>query len=463
MYQKNYHIHFVGIGGIGMSGIAELLIDMGYTISGSDLKLSQITKRLEEKGGTIFRNHNKEQIEGANVIVTSTAIDAENPEVIHARKLNIPIIPRAEMLAELMRIKYSIAISGAHGKTSTTSMVAQTLITAGLDPTVIIGGVLKGLDTNALNGQGEFIVVEADESDGSFLKYSPAIAAVTNIDLEHLDYYNGIDDIKNKFVQFINSVPFYGMAILCLDNKHIKDILPRIKTRYTTFGLSESLDIKAGLQADILARQISFNGTKSHFTVYHHEEKLGEIQLNIPGKHNISNALVAIATAIELKIPFKIVKKALGQIEGVKRRLEIKGEKKGITVMDDYGHHPTEIRATLKAIRESYKEKRLIVVFQPHRFTRTKELFDEFTHSFNQSDILIILPIYAASETAIEGVDAKHLCHGIRNSGHKDVSHAPDFDQALAMITQKMKNGDMILTLGAGDVYTLGEKLVGRI
>ncbi len=471
MYQKNYHIHFVGIGGIGMSGIAELLINMGYKVSGSDLKLSQITERLEKKGGTVFKGHSEEQIEGANVIVTSTAIDTKNPEVIRAKELNIPIIPRAEMLAELIRIKYSIAISGAHGKTSTTSMVSQILNTAGLDPTVIIGGLLIGLDTNSLHGQGEFIVVEADESDGSFLKYSPSIAAVTNIDLEHLDYYKDIEDIKNKFVQFINSVPFYGLAILCLDNEHVQDILPRIKTRFTTFGMSERPDLQAGLkvglhvgpQADLQAKQISFNGTKSHFTVYHHDKKLGEIQLNIAGKHNISNALVGIATAIELKIPFKIVKKALEEMEGVKRRLEIKGERKGITVMDDYGHHPTEIMATLTAIRESYKEKRMIVVFQPHRYTRTKGLFDEFTRSFNQSDILIILPIYAASEKAIEGVDATHLCEGIRKNGHLDVSHSPDFDQALSMITQKMKKGDMILTLGAGDVYTLGEKLVGLI
>ncbi len=264
MYQKNYHIHFVGIGGIGMSGIAELLLSMGYKISGSDLKLSQITERLGKKGGTIFKGHNQDQIEGANVIVTSTAIDTKNPEVIQAKKLNIPIIPRAEMLAELMRIKYSIAISGAHGKTSTTSMVSQILNTAGLDPTVIIGGVLKGLDTNALHGQGEFIVAEADESDGSFLKYSPAIAAVTNIDLEHLDYYKDIDDIKNKFVQFINSVPFYGLAILCLDNEHVQDVLPRIKTRYTTFGMSA--------QCELQARQISYKGTKSHFTVFHHKK-----------------------------------------------------------------------------------------------------------------------------------------------------------------------------------------------
>lgn len=452
MYQKNYHIHFVGIGGIGMSGIAELLINLGYKVSGSDLKLSPITKRLEKKGGIIFQGHSKEQVTDANVVVTSTAIAQKNPEVVRAIELGIPIIPRAEMLAELMRIKYSIAISGAHGKTSTTAMISQILNTAGLDPTVIIGGLLKGLDTNALHGKGEYIVAEADESDRSFLKYAPAIAAVTNIDLEHLDFYKDIEDIKDTFVQFINSVPFYGLAILFLDNEHIQDILPRIKVRYTTFGMTA--------QSDLQAREISFKDNKSYFKVFHHEKLLGDVNLNIAGKHNISNSLAGIATGLELNIPFKTIKKALEQIEGVKRRLEIKGEKKGIMVMDDYGHHPTEILATLTAVRESYKDKRLIVVFQPHRYTRTQGLFDEFTRSFYQSDILIVLPIYAASEKAIIGVDAQHLCNGIKKHGHKDVSYAPDFTQALSMITHKVKKGDMVLTLGAGDIYTLGEKLV---
>ena len=452
MYQSNYHIHFVGIGGIGMSGIAELLLSLGYRISGSDLKLSHITQRLEKKGARIFQGHGKGQITDANVIVTSSAIALENPEVVQAKQMGIPIIPRAEMLAELMRIKYSIAISGAHGKTSTTSMIAQILNHAGLDPTVIIGGLLQGLDTNALHGSGEFIVAEADESDGSFLKYAPAIAAVTNIDLEHLDFYKDIEDIKDNFVKFINSVPFYGLAILCLDNEHIQDILPRIHVRYTTFGMTA--------QSDLQARDISLQEGKSQFSVFHHDVCLGEINLNIAGQHNISNALTGIATALELKIPFPTIKEALEKIQGVKRRLEIKGEKKGIMVMDDYGHHPTEIMATLTAVRESYKDKRIIVVFQPHRYTRTQALLDEFTRSFYQSDILIILPIYAASETPISGVDSQSLCQGIMAHGHKDVSFAPDFTQALSMITHKAKNGDMVLTLGAGDIYTLGEKLV---
>jgi len=452
MYQSNYHIHFVGIGGIGMSGIAELLINLGYTVSGSDLKLSHITKRLEKKGAKIFQGHSKGQIEGANVIVTSSAVSQENPEVVQAKQMVIPIIPRAEMLAELMRIKYSIAISGAHGKTSTTAMISTILNTAGLDPTVIIGGLLQGLDTNALHGNGDFIVAEADESDGSFLKYAPAIAAVTNIDLEHLDFYKDIEEIKDTFVQFINSVPFYGLAILCLDNEHVQNILPRIHVRYTTFGMSA--------QSDLQARDISFLGGKSKFSVFHMNHELGKIKLNIPGHHNISNALAGIATALELKIPFVTIKKALEEICGVKRRLEIKGEKKGIMVMDDYGHHPTEIMATLTALRESYPDKRLVVLFQPHRYTRTQALFDEFTRSFYQSAVLIVLPIYAASEDPIEGVDSKSLCEGIQAHGHKDVSFAPDFTQALSMITHKVGEGDMVLTLGAGDIYTLGEKLV---
>ena len=338
MYQPDYHIHFVGIGGIGMSGIAELLLNLGYKVSGSDLKLSHITRRLEKKGAKVFQGHAKDQVQNANVVVTSSAIAGENPEVVQARELGMPIIPRAEMLAELMRIKYSIAVSGAHGKTSTTSMISQILNTAGLDPTVIIGGLLQGLDTNALHGSGDFIVAEADESDGSFLKYAPAIAAVTNIDLEHLDFYDGIEDIKDKFVQFINSVPFYGLAILCLDNEHIQNILPRVKVRHITYGMTA--------QSDLQARDISFEGGRAKFTVFSKETRLGEILLNIAGQHNILNAMAGVATGLELNIPFETIKKALEEIQGVKRRLEIKGKKKGITVIGrlrppshgDHGH-----------------------------------------------------------------------------------------------------------------------------
>jgi len=455
MYQKAYKIHFVGIGGIGMSGIAELLISLGYKVSGSDLKSSPITRRLKKQGATIYIRHKKEQVKDANVCVTSTAISSDNPEVIQAKENMIPIIPRAEMLAELMRIKYSIAISGAHGKTSTTAMVSEVLNTAGLDPTVIIGGLLKTLDTNALHGKGEFIVAEADESDGSFLKYSPAVAIVTNIDLEHLDYYKGIDEIKEKFVRFINSVPFYGLSILCLDNEHIQNILPKISVRYTTYGMTA--------QADTQAKDIHFKGNQSFFTVFHNKEKLGNVTLNLAGEHNISNALASIATGLELNIDFEIIKKALEKIEGVKRRLEIKGEKKGILVMDDYGHHPTEIRATLEAVRRSYSKKRIIVLFQPHRYTRTRELFDDFTRSFYRSDILILLPIYAASENKIQGITSEKLLLGIKAHGHKNVSFAADFKKAISAIEKIIKKDDLILTLGAGDIYTLGEKLLDKL
>ena len=455
MYQKNYHIHFVGIGGIGMSGIAGLLLGLGYRVSGSDLNTSDITQRLEELGATIHNGHHPDQIQGASVIVTSTAISQDNPEVTAAREQGLPIIPRAEMLAELMRIKYAIAISGAHGKTSTTSMVAHILDRAGLDPTVVIGGLLKHLNTNALQGKGDYIVAEADESDGSFLKYTPAIAAVTNIDLEHLDYYTGIEDIKSKFKQFINSVPFYGLAVVCLDNEHIQDILPDIRVRYTTFGLTA--------QADLRAQDIEFEGRKSLFSVVHQGTALGRIRLNLSGRHNISNALAAIAIALELNIQFATIKAALEDIDGVKRRLEIKGDTKGILVMDDYGHHPTEIKATLKAIRESWPGRRVVVIFQPHRYSRTQALFDAFTRAFYQSDILIVLPIYAASETPIKGVSSQTLCQGIKAHGHKEVHYVDGVDPCLAMLVDTVAPNDLVLTLGAGDVYRLGETFIKKL
>ncbi len=455
MYQKNYHIHFVGIGGIGMSGIAELLLGLGYRVSGSDLSTSGITRRLQELGATIHTGHHQDQIQGASVIVTSTAISLDNPEVAAAREQGIPIIPRAEMLAELMRIKYAIAISGAHGKTSTTSMVAHILDRAGLDPTVVIGGLLKHLNTNALQGKGDYIVAEADESDGSFLKYTPAIAAVTNIDLEHLDYYTGIEDIKSKFKQFINSVPFYGLAVVCLDNEHIQDMLPDIRVRYTTFGLTA--------QADLRAQDIEFDGIKSLFMVVHQGTFLGRIRLNLSGRHNISNALAAIAIALELNISFSTIKAALEDIDGVKRRLEIKGDTKGILVMDDYGHHPTEIKATLKAIRESRPGRRVVVIFQPHRYSRTHALLDAFTRAFYQSDILIVLPIYAASETPIKGVSSQTLCQGIKSHGHKKVHYVESVDKCLTMLVDTVAPNDLVLTLGAGDVYRLGETFVQNL
>lgn len=438
-----------------MSGIAEILLRLGYTVSGSDLNLSPITERLESLGAIIHKGHQKENIGAANVVVTSTAISKDNAEVLEAKSKPIPIIPRAEMLAELMRIKYSIAVSGAHGKTSTTSMIAQILNVANFDPTVIVGGLLSTIGSNAFHGKGDYIVAEADESDGSFLKYSPAIAVVTNIDLEHLDFYKDIEDIKEKFTQFINSVPFYGLAVVCLDNEHIQNLIPKIDVRYITYGHSA--------QADIQARDISFENSKSIFQVVKSGEPLGYVKLNLSGRHNITNALAAIAVSLELKIPFDTIKCALEKIEGVKRRMDKKGVKNGILVMDDYGHHPTEIRTTLMAIRENWSDKRVVVIFQPHRYSRTKALFDEFTRSFYQSDSLILLPIYAASEMPIEGVDSETLALGIRNHGHKDVSFAPDFDACLKMVADRIRPGDLVLTLGAGNVYTLGDRLLDLI
>jgi UDP-N-acetylmuramate--alanine ligase len=455
MYRKKYHIYFVGIGGIGMSGIAELLLNLGYQVSGSDIQSSGITKRLESLGGKIYEGHLADQIEGADVVVTSSAIQKDNPEVEAAYRASIPVIPRAEMLAELMRLKYSVAVAGAHGKTSTTSIVASILGEGNLDPTVVIGGKLNSVGTNAVLGRGEFIVAEADESDGSFLKFSPTIAVVTNIDQEHLDFYKDLDEIKQVFLSFIDRIPFYGLAVLCLDNEAIQDIIPAIKKRFTTYGLNK--------QADYQARHIVFKGPTSRFFVYHQNEKLGDISLNLPGIHNVNNSLAGIAVGLELGIPFQIIKKALETHQGVQRRLQVKGIEQGIQVMDDYGHHPTEIKTTLAAVRESWTDKRIVVVFQPHRYSRTKALFSEFTRSFYQSDVLVVLPIYSAGEKKIVGVDSRSVCDGIRAHGHKSVICVDTHEEAVSSVKEVLKEGDILLTLGAGDVWKVGEKVLADI
>jgi UDP-N-acetylmuramate--alanine ligase len=455
MYLKKYHIHFVGIGGIGMSGIAELLLNLGYKVSGSDLKLSDITDRLKALGGTIFEGHRAEQIKGADVVVISSAVRKDNPEVQAAQQASIPVIPRAEMLAELMRLKYSVAIAGAHGKTTTTSIVASVLARGGLDPTVVIGGKLKGVGSNAVLGKGDFIVAEADESDGSFLKFSPAIAVVTNIDREHLDFYPDLAAIQSVFLDFIDRIPFYGLAILCLDNEPIQNLIPDIKKRYTTYGMSS--------QADFQIRDVEFEKRQSHFTVYNQGKKLGRITLNLPGIHNVYNATASIAVGIELDVPFAAIKSALETLEGVQRRLEIKGEVGGITVVDDYGHHPTEIKTTLEAVVNCWPDRRKVVVFQPHRYTRTQALFDDFTRSFYQSDLLLVLPIYAASEQEIEGVSGERLCQSIQAHGHKDVIYAQTKEDAVVFLKKNLKAGDIVLTLGAGDVWKVGEQLLQEI
>ena len=454
MYQKKYHIHFVGIGGIGMSGIAELLLNLGYKVSGSDLKGTDITRRLVKLGGVVYEGHHEDQIQGADVVVTSSAVRNTNPEVVAAEQASIPVIPRAEMLAELMRLKYGVAIAGAHGKTSTTSIVATVLARGDLDPTVVIGGKLKSIGSNALLGQGEFIVAEADESDGSFLKMSPAIAVVTNIDREHLDHYGDLEAIKAAFLSFIDRVPFYGLAILCLDNDHVQDIIPLIKKRYVTYGMAP--------QADIQAKKVSFKGLRSEFTVSLRGEELGRIKLNLPGMHNVYNAMASIAVGIELNLSFDLIKEALELAEGVQRRLEVKGNIKGATVIDDYGHHPTEIKATLKALADAWPDRRKVVVFQPHRYTRTRDLFDDFTRSFYQSDLLLVMPIYAAGEEEIKGVNGHDLCEDIMAHGHKQVICVKDMDEAVACLKDKIIGRDIVLTLGAGDVWMVGEKLLEK-
>lgn len=435
-----------------MSGIAELLLNLGYEVSGSDSASTDITDRLKKLGGAIFKGHKEEQIEGADVVVTSSAIGPGNPEVTAASQASIPVIPRAEMLAELMRLKYSIAVAGAHGKTTTTSIIASVLAKGDLDPTVVIGGKLKSIGSNALLGEGNFIVAEADESDGSFLKYSPAIAVVTNIDKEHLDFYEDINAIKEVFLSFIDRIPFYGLAVLCLDNEHVQEIIPRIKKRYTTYGMSS--------QADFQAKNVLIDGLTSTYTVYHHDKSLGEIALNLPGIHNVYNSLASIAVGLELDIPFDVIREALGTLQGVQRRLEIKGEARGIIVVDDYGHHPTEIKTTLQAAKESWPERRLVVVFQPHRYTRTKALFDDFTRAFYQSDFLVILPIYSAGENMIEGVNSKVLCEEIAAHGHKEVFFIEGREKAAAFLLKELRENDLLLTLGAGDVWKAGMSLL---
>ncbi len=455
MYLKKYHIHFVGIGGIGMSGIAELLLELGYRVSGSDVKASDITANLERLGGSVYVGHRAEQVAGADVVVVSSAIDSHNPEVNAARQAGVPVIPRAEMLAELMRHQHAVAIAGAHGKTSTTSLVAGVLERGGLDPTVVIGGKLKRNGRNAVLGKGDFIVAEADESDGSFLNFSPAIAVVTNIDREHLDFYDGLDAIKDVFLRFIDRIPFYGLAVLCLDNEPLRSLLPKIKKRFATYGRSA--------QADYQALDIRFGEMQSRFTVIHRGDDLGEFKLSLAGMHNVYNALAAIAVGRELEIPLAAIREALAGAQGVQRRMEIKGEADDVVVVDDYGHHPTEIQTTLQAVKDNWPARRKVVVFQPHRYTRTECLMEDFVCSFDNSDVLLVLPIYAASEAPIDGVSSTRLAEGIQDRGHRTVTCPESLDACVDHLETILTPGDLLLTLGAGDVYRVGEMFLERM
>ncbi len=454
MFKKIKHIHFVGIGGIGMSGIAEVLLNLGYKVSGSDLRESDTTRRLRQLGGEIQIGHRPENITSPHVVVISSAVKKDNVEVIAARGKQVPVIPRAEMLAELMRLKYGVAIAGAHGKTTTTSLVATVLAAGGIDPTVVIGGKLNSLGSNAKLGQGEFLVAEADESDGSFLKLSPTIAVVTNIDAEHLDYYKDINEIKDAFLKFINKVPFYGVAILCLDQKHIQSLIPQIEKRYLTYGMSS--------QADYQATDVTFKPLGSRFRVVNHTGDLGWFELSVPGLHNVSNSMAAIAVARELEVDLEVIRRALKEFSGVQRRFQVKGEAKGILVVDDYGHHPTEVRATLAAAKAALG-RRVVCVFQPHRYTRTKHLFEEFLTAFNQADRVIIMDIYAAGEQPIPGVSGQAVYEGIRKYGHKDVAYLGGKDEIVKHLCETLKEGDLLLTLGAGDVWKLGETVLEKL
>ncbi|MGA7826070.1 MAG: UDP-N-acetylmuramate--L-alanine ligase [Geobacteraceae bacterium] len=454
MYGKIEKIHFVGIGGIGMSGIAEVLLNLGYKVSGSDLRRSDITDRLAGLGGEIFYGHLRENVAGVDVVVISSAVKNDNPEVQEARENLIPVIPRAEMLAELMRMKYGIAIAGTHGKTTTTSMVATLLGFAGIDPTIVIGGRLNSLGSNARLGQGKFLVAEADESDGSFLKLSPTIAVVTNIDADHLDFYSGIEEIKDTFVEFINKVPFYGLTVLCIDNDNVADIIPRVNKRFITYGLSA--------QADIRACDIKLEGLSTTFVAQYRGERLGEISYKMPGAHNVLNALAAIGVALELNVPFSVVQEGFRDFGGVGRRFQVKGEVGDIMVVDDYGHHPTEIRATLAAATSGW-DRRLVVVFQPHRYTRTKELYDEFIKAFHDAEVLILTDIYPAGEEPIEGVTSEALARSVRQHGHKDVSYIADREELVGHLLEILKPGDILLTLGAGNIWQTGELLLQKL
>ena len=437
-------IHLVGIGGIGMSGLAEVLLTLGYAVSGSDVRPSAITERLEGMGARIFQGHRAENVQGAHVVVTSSAISRDNPELLEAARLKIAVIPRAEMLAELMRLKYGIAVAGAHGKTTTTSMVAAILGSAGLDPTFVVGGRVNSVGTTARLGRSEFMVVEADESDRSFLLLAPVVAVVTTIDREHLDHYSSLEEIQDTFVQFVNRVPFYGAAILCLDEPNVQAILPRVKRPVITYGTAS--------QADLIISDIELRGLASSFRLTYRGEDLGMFHLpSPPGIHNVRNAAAAAAVALHLDVPPDLIREGLMHFTGVGRRFEVKGAIGGITLIDDYGHHPNEIRATLEAAR-GCAYHRLLVLFQPHRYSRTQHLWDDFSLAFNQADVLVLMDIYPASEPPITGITAAALAEAIRAAGHKNVVYFGSLEEGVEFLSREARSGDAVLTIGAGNV-----------
>jgi UDP-N-acetylmuramate--alanine ligase len=447
---KTKRIHFIGIGGSGMSGIAEVLINQGYEVTGSDQAKTPVTEHLEKLYAKIFIGHASKNIGESQVVVVSSAIGQDNPEVAKAKELMIPVIPRAEMLAELMRMKYGIAVAGTHGKTTTTSLVSSVLAGGNLDPTVIIGGRLKNTGSHAKLGQSKFLVAEADESDGSFMRLSPSIVVITTLDEEHMDFYKTLENMKNTFLKFINKIPFYGSAILCLDDVNIQSLIPKVEKRYITYGLSS--------QADYTAGNISIEGLNTYFDVYHCSKILGRIRSGALGQHNILNTLAAVAVGMELDLDFKTVVSSLAQFEGVQRRFEIVEQSSELIMIDDYGHHPVEIKATLKTAKDSWPTKKLIVLFQPHRYSRTKSLMKDFWSAFNDADTLLVIDIFPAGESPIENVHANDIVNGVRDYGHKNTTYIKSQNDLNKCLDQLIKPGDIFMTLGAGDVWKLGKE-----
>jgi UDP-N-acetylmuramate--alanine ligase len=447
-------IHFIGVGGIGMSGLAEILRSMGFEVSGSDLKEGDNTGRLKRLGVQIRVGHDAAHVQGADVVVYSSAVAKDNPEVRAAHAAGIPLIPRGEMLAELMRVKYAVVIAGSHGKTTTTSLVATVLRAAGLDPTVVVGGRMASLGSNARLGAGDLLVAEADESDGSFLRLSPTIAAITNVDPEHLDFYGSHEALKQAFVQFAESVPFYGLAVLCFDHPHVRDLLPKINRRYVTYGESR--------QADYVADSIVYRGLETSFQVQHQGRNLGEFVVRMPGQHNVLNCLAVIAISDELAVPLDVVKEALATFRGVARRFTLVSEPHGVTLVDDYGHHPEEIRATLNAARHAFA-KRVLVAFQPHRYTRTRALFQEFARAFDQADEVYVSDVYAAGEAPLPGVTGEALAQAIESHGHRHVEFVAGRDELAERLSRAAQPGDVVIALGAGDINRVLVPLEAKI
>ncbi|MGO9518520.1 MAG: UDP-N-acetylmuramate--L-alanine ligase [Candidatus Korobacteraceae bacterium] len=459
MFAKIQRVHFVGIGGIGMSGIAEVLLNLGYKVSGSDLRPSPVTNRLADIGAAVFTGHNADNVAGAAVVIVSSAITRDNVEVFAAHERHIPVIQRAEMLAELMRLKYGIAIGGMHGKTTTTSMVAAVLAAGGLDPTVVVGGRVDALGSNARLGKSEYLVAEADESDRSFLKLSPILAVVTNIDREHMDCYRDMEDVKNTFREFMDRVPFYGMVVACNDNDELRTLLPSVQRRILTYGNRQGSDFQI---ANVRCAPQENSAALSRFCVSYQGSDLGEFELRVPGEHNIANATAAIAVGIGLDVPVEKVREALGNFNGVDRRFQRIGTANGVTVIDDYGHHPTEIRATLAAARQC-GFRRIHVIFQPHRYTRTQLLLDEFATAFRDADSVLVLDIYPASEPPIPGITAELLARRIAAAGGQSAHYVSSFPDAVTLAASIAQSGDMVLTLGAGSVWQLGPRLLEEL